>query len=101
MCEKSLGATERAERKTLTAWKWRGKINGASDEMSLQGRLLSVQFIYFMAALVIQLKCYDLIRHLSIQITFLLLEAIKPVPFSMLGCFFFLLFLLFNKEERD
>lgn len=41
----------------------------------------SAQLIYFMALLVIQLKCYDLIIYLSIQITFLLLEAINQVPF--------------------
>lgn len=39
----------------------------------------SVQLIYFMAILVIQLKCYDLITSLSIQITFLLLGAINQV----------------------
>lgn len=41
----------------------------------------SAQLIYFMAVLVIQLKCYDLIISLSIQITFLLLEAINQVLF--------------------
>lgn len=45
----------------------------------------SVQLIYFMAILVTQLKCYDLITYLGIQITFHLLEAIKQVSF----CHFF------------
>lgn len=41
----------------------------------------SMQLIYFMTILVIQLKCYDLITSLGIQITFLLLEAINQVLF--------------------
>lgn len=40
----------------------------------------SVQF-YFMAMLEIQLKCYDLIISLSIQITFILLWTINQVLF--------------------
>lgn len=40
-----------------------------------------VQLIYFMAILVTQLKCYNLITYLSIQITFHLSEVIKQVSF--------------------
>lgn len=51
------------------------------DTMTRCVCFFSTQLIYFMAILVIQLKCYDLITSLNIQITLLLLEAINQVLF--------------------
>lgn len=69
-----------------------GTVTGCVCTVSFFGTKL----IYFMTILVIQLKCYDLITSLSIQITFLLLEAINQVPFLS---FFFYYYSIKNRVK--